>query len=158
MDLHSKEKLFDELVNGCRKLIASKSAREEVLQGICQLLADKVDYFDWVGFYLVDPERERQLLLGPYVGAHTDHDRIAFGQGICGQAADTEETFVIQDVRKEDNYLACSLDVRSEIVVPIFAKGKVVGELDIDSHRLAPFDDTDRNYLERICSDLAVLF
>lgn len=111
-----------------------------------------------MGFYLVDPQAERELILGPYVGAPTEHTRIAFGQGICGQAAETEMTFIVPDVALESNYLSCSPMVRSEIVIPILYQDRVVGELDIDSHTLAPFTDEDRAFLEQVCQRVAGLF
>lgn len=133
-------------------------SRDEKLQDICRYLADEVEVFDWVGFYLVDPEADRELVLGPYVGEETDHTRIPFGTGICGQAADTEETFVVQDVSKADNYLACSVDVKSEIVVPVMKNGKFVAELDIDSHTRNAMTDEHRNLLEEICDIIVSLF
>lgn len=84
--------------------------------------------------------------------------RIHFGEGICGQAAERKETFIVQDVSKETNYLSCSLKVKSEMVVPIFKNGKVVGELDIDSHTLSPFTSDDREFLENVCSIVSSLF
>ena len=147
----NKKEQFEEIVSEVREIVNGTQDREEKLQQICKLLRDQVDYYDWVGFYLVDPQKERELVLGPYIGEPTDHTRIAFGQGICGQAAEREETFIIQDVSKEDNYLSCSIAVKSEIVVPVFKNGKIAGELDIDSHRLEPFTEEDRQYLEEIC-------
>ncbi len=91
------------------------------------------------------------------MGAPTDHTRIPFGKGICGQAAATENTFIVQDVTLETNYLSCSPDVRSEIVVPILKDGVVVGELDIDSHALAPFTDQDQAFLDAVCAQVAPL-
>lgn len=132
--------------------------KEAKLQNICQLLSDKIDVFDWVGFYLVDPDADRELVLGPYVGEATDHTRIAFGKGICGQAAETNETFVVQDVSKEDNYLACSIHVKAEIVVPIKKDGKFVAELDIDSHTKDSITEAHRQMLEEICEIIAPLF
>jgi L-methionine (R)-S-oxide reductase len=123
----------------------------ERLQEICVLLNKNLEYYDWVGFYLVDPTEERMLELGPYVGAPTDHTRIPFGTGICGQAAETLDTFVVPDVSKASNYLACSLTVKSEIVIPIMKGTDFWGELDIDSHRLDNFSPEHRDLLERIC-------
>ena len=100
------------------------------------MLKGKVEHYDWVGFYLVDETAAHQLVLGPFVGDLTDHVEIAFGQGVCGQAAEIGQTFVVQDVMAETNYLSCSDSVKSEIVVPIFKDGHLVGELDIDSHTL----------------------
>lgn len=135
-----------------------EKSRDEKLQYICELLADYVEVFDWVGFYLVDPESDRELVLGPYVGEETEHTRISFGKGICGQAAETNETFMVQDVSQEDNYLACSVEVQAEIVVPIKKGGKFVGELDIDSHTKDSLTDDHRELLEEICEIVAQLF
>ncbi|MBN2002132.1 MAG: GAF domain-containing protein [Anaerolineae bacterium] len=149
---------FEQLLSGIREIIARDADRDTRLRAVCEALAQAVPHYNWVGFYLVDPAQARELVLGPFVGAPTEHTQIAFGQGICGQAAATEMTFVIQDVSQETNYLSCSPSVKSEIVVPIFKEGVVVGELDIDSHRLAPFGAEDRAFLEAVCAKLAQLF
>lgn len=133
-------------------------SRDEKLAEVCRLLDREFDIFDWTGFYLVDPEADRELVLGPYVGEPTDHTRIPFGKGICGQAAETNETFVVQDVSKEDNYLACSIHVQAEIVVPIKKDGTFVAELDIDSHTKDAITEEHRLLLEKICQILAKLF
>jgi GAF domain-containing protein len=138
-----------------RKILDSPRSREARLQAICEELKTAGPHYDWVGFYLVDSEVEGELVLGPYAGEPTEHVRIKFGQGICGQAASTRETFVIQDVTQETNYLSCSPDVKSEIVLPIFNEDELVGELDIDSHDLAPFSEADRRLLDRICRWIA---
>jgi len=119
------------------------------LHAWCRLLHDEVEHYQWVGFYIAEPER-RELRLDAYVGDPTDHVRIAYGKGICGQAAETLKTFVVQDVAEESNYLSCSLHVKSEVVVPLFHKGCFVGELDIDSHFVAPFTEWDSRLLEAI--------
>lgn len=124
-------------------------SRDEKLRRVCELLASQVPHYDWVGFYLVG-ERGDELVLGPFVGEPTEHVRIPFGRGVCGRAAVELRTIVVQDVSKETNYLACSPLVKSEIVVPIFKEGKFVGELDIDSHELAPFTEEDRKFLEKV--------
>lgn len=139
-------------------IVKGPGGRDVKLARICSLLEANVSHYDWVGFYLVNPEAERELILGPYVGAPTDHTRITFGNGICGQAAETESTFIVQDVMLESNYLSCSPDVRSEVVVPVFCSGNVVGELDIDSHALSPFTDEDRAFLEQVCREVSGLF
>lgn len=146
------------LLNQVDKLLEHESTTEEKLQQICELLHQKVDVFDWVGFYLVDPEAERELVLGPYVGEETDHTRIPFGKGICGQAADTLETYVIQDVSKEDNYLACSVDVKAEIVVPLLKGDTLIGELDVDSHTQDSLTEEHRQLLEEVCKKVATLY
>ncbi len=150
---------FSTLLAAVRRIVAAEGTdRDTKLHAICTLLEREVAHYDWVGFYLTDPARERELALGPFVGAPTEHTRIAFGQGICGQAADTEMTFVIQDVSQETNYLSCSPHVKSEIVVPIFKDGAVVGEIDIDSHALAPFSEADSFFLEQVAALVAALF
>ncbi|MCU0798392.1 MAG: GAF domain-containing protein [Candidatus Thermoplasmatota archaeon] len=121
------------------------------LLSVCKVLSGTVPHYDWVGFYLVDPEKDRELVLGPFVGAPTEHVRIPFGKGICGQAAATGMLFLVPDVLKEGNYLSCSPDVRSEIVVPILDGDRVLGELDIDSHMMDPFDGWDRELLGSVC-------
>jgi GAF domain-containing protein len=135
-----------------------EKSRNDKLQDICQFLADEIDVFDWVGFYLVDPDANRELVLGPYVGEATDHTRIPFGTGICGQAAETNETFVVQDVSQEDNYLACSVEVEAEIVVPVRKNGEFVAELDIDSHTKDSLTEEHQKLLEEVCTIVAELF
>ena len=152
------EQIVGTLLDAVRRLMAGQGTREEKLAAICQILQDKVKHYDWVGFYLVDEAEARRLVLGPFVGDPTDHVKIAFGQGICGQAAEIGQTFVVQDVMAETNYLSCSDSVKSEIVVPILKDGRIVGELDIDSHTLAPFSAEDRALLEQICEQVAESF
>lgn len=156
------ETLFQEyriLLSQIKKTVDNpEKSRNDKLQDICQLLADEIDIFDWVGFYLVDSDADRELVLGPYVGEATVHTRIPFGTGICGQAAETNETFVVQDVSEEDNYLACSVDVEAEIVVPVRKNGEFVAELDIDSHTKDSLTDEHRDLLEEVCSIITPLF
>ena len=140
------------------KIIDGSDTRNEKLRAICELLDSRVDVFDWTGFYLASKDEDRILELGPYVGEPTDHTRIPYGTGICGQAAETLDTFVVQDVSKADNYLACSVDVKSEIVVPIMKNGQFVGELDIDSHTLNAITPEIRELCETICKKLAEIF
>jgi L-methionine (R)-S-oxide reductase len=139
-------------------IISGDGTRDEKLLNICELLDREVDLFDWTGFYLASEQEEKMLELGPYVGEPTDHTRIPYGTGICGQAAETLDTFVIQDVSQADNYLACSVDVKSEIVVPIMKGNRFIGELDIDSHTLNAMTPEIRTLCEEICKKLAVLF
>ncbi len=149
----------EKLIKNTRNIVQDKALnRDDKLQQISELLADNVPSFDWVGFYLVDPEAERELVLGPYVGEETDHTRIPFGTGICGQAADTHETFVVQDVSEADNYLACSVHVKAEVVVPIMKEGEFVAELDIDSHTKNAITEEHRQMLEEICVITAEIF
>lgn len=153
-----KQWQFPGIVSEVEQMVRVNENREATLQAICQLLHDHIDYYHWVGFYLVDPQKDRELYLGPYVGEPTEHTRIPFGKGICGQAADKETTFVIQDVSRENNYLSCSAQVKSEIVVPMFKNSRVIGQIDIDSHVLSPFSEADQKLLERICELAASMF
>lgn len=128
--------------------------KEEKLQKVCQLLDQEISYFNWTGFYFRDGDKE-ELVLGPYVGAATDHTRIPFGKGICGQVAVSNETFVVPNVNEQDNYLSCSIDTKAEIVVPIIKNGENIGQIDIDSHTLNPFTKEDREMLEWLCDEIA---
>ena len=127
---------------------------EDKLQKICQLLDQEISYFNWTGFYFKNGDKE-ELILGPYVGAETDHTIIPFGKGICGQVAVSKETFVVPDVHDQDNYLSCSIDTKAEIVVPIIKNGENIGQIDIDSHTLDPFTTEDREMLEWLCDEIA---
>ena len=149
---------FDALLREVTAIVDGPGAAHERAQALCERLRERVDHYDWVGFYLVDPHAERELVLGPYAGAPTEHTRIAFGSGICGQAAETERPFVVQDVSQETNYLSCGVHVRSEIVLPMFKDGALIGELDIDSHALAPFTADDAAFLGAVCDLAAKLF
>lgn len=140
------------------KIIHTGHVREKKLQSLCELLDKEVDVFNWTGFYLASTTEERMLELGPYVGEATDHTRIPYGTGICGQAAETLDTFVVQDVKKAENYLACSIDVQSEIVVPIMKGETFVGELDIDSHTQNAITPDLRELCEKICKELSSIF
>ncbi len=124
------------------------------LQHICKLLEANVAYYDWVGFYFKNGDKH-ELKLGPYVGAPTDHDIIPFGKGICGQVALSNENFVVPDVSAQDNYLACSISVKAEIVVPIFVNGENIGQIDIDSGTINPFTKKDEQFLEFVCTEIA---
>ena len=132
-------------------------SRDEKLQAICQFLNENVAHYNWVGFYFANHEN-RTLHLGPYVGAPTDHTEIPFGKGICGQVAESNANFVVPDVAAQDNYIACSFTVKSEIVVPLFVNGINIGQIDIDSHVLDPFTEEDERFLEFVNSEVAELF
>jgi L-methionine (R)-S-oxide reductase len=147
----NKADLFLYLLERVQEAVDSLEDRDAKLLRICRVLADGWPAFDWVGFYLVDGHR-KELVLGPYVGEATEHVRIPFGQGICGQVAETGKTLVVADVGQEANYLACSPSVRSEIVVPIFAEGTVIGQLDIDSHTPDAFGPDERAFVEQVAA------
>ena len=153
--MEDRKALFERLEARIVDILEGSGDREARMGAICRLLRDEVEHYDWVGFYLVNPARKRMLRLGPYEGAPTEHTDIAFGQGICGQAADRGETFIVPNVAKENNYLSCNPRVRSEIVVVMARDGNILGELDIDSHRLNPFTSEDRRFLERVAGLVA---
>ncbi|MFX1485828.1 MAG: GAF domain-containing protein [Promethearchaeota archaeon] len=150
--MNEKKSLFKILIQKTVGILNDERGENRKLKEICRLLKDNVTYYDWVGFYSVDRKGEKELVLGPFEGEPTEHVRIPFGKGICGQAADTEKTYIVQNVKKESNYLSCSPKVKSEIVVPISRGGRVVGEIDVDSHTLSPFTEEDREFLEKISS------
>lgn len=132
-------------------------SRDEKLLSVCQLLQDNIDYYNWVGFYFANHDT-KTLHLGPYVGAETDHTVIPFGKGICGQVAVSNDNFVVPDVAAQDNYIACSFTVKSEIVVPLFVDGKNIGQIDIDSHVIDPFTVADERFLEFVNQEIAKTF
>lgn len=123
---------------------------DDVLRAVVDTLHERFEHYSWVGIYFVEGE---ELVLGPWRGPQaTEHVRIPVGQGICGAAAASGQTAVVDDVRSDDRYLACFASTRSEIVVPIVYEGMVVGEIDIDSDEPAAFDDEDRSFLERVAT------
>lgn len=132
----------------------SKKTVNERLLNICELLEAHIDYYNWVGFYFRNGDKE-ELLLGPYVGEPTDHTVIPFGKGICGQVAVSNANFVVPDVAAQDNYIACSITVKAEIVVPVFVDGKNIGQIDIDSNTPDPFTEADELFLEFVCGAVA---
>ena len=148
---------IQKLLRNVDAILLEKGSRDEALLAIAQLLSEKVEHYNWVGFYIANKD-EPMLHLGPYVGAPTDHTDIPFGKGVCGQVAESGDALVIQDVNAESNYLSCSIDVKSEVVFPINKDGKFVAQLDIDSHALSPFGDEDTELLETICQRLEKLF
>src|SRR5277367_4874955 len=132
------------------ELAKNAPSARQLMSEIVELLHERLLKFNWVGFYMLEtlPGQPPILVLGPFQGAMTPHTRIPLHQGICGAAASTGKTVLVDDVSLDPRYLACSLETKSEIVVPVFAHGKVVGELDIDSHFPAAFKDEDRDLVE----------
>jgi len=131
--------------------------RDEKLLQLCHLLEENIDYYDWVGFYFRNGDKE-ELILGPYAGEETDHTVIPFGRGICGQVAVSGKNFVVPDVHAQDNYIACSITVKSEIVVPLFVNDENIGQIDIDSNITDAFTDLDERFLEFVNAEVAKLF
>jgi GAF domain-containing protein len=144
----------DVLSNKIDIIIASKSSKEEKLQAICDFLENEISYYDWVGFYFKNGDKQ-ELKLAQYTGEETEHTIIPFGKGICGQVAVTNENFVVQDVSEQDNYISCGWKVKSEIVIPIFVNGENIGQIDIDSHTANTFSAKDEKLLEYICEKVS---
>jgi len=145
---------FNELKTKISNLISNSSSLDTTLMDVCKLLKSSISYYDWVGFYFKNGEKE-ELKIGPYAGAITDHTIIPFGKGICGQVAVSNENLVVPDVNSQDNYIACSLSVKSEIVVPLFVNNINIGQIDIDSNTADPFTPEDERFLEFVCESVA---
>ncbi len=137
--MHVASKM-DEVRNEVIELARTAPTAQDLMQKMVKLLHERVLKYNWVGFYMLEPgAKPPMLVLGAFEGAMTPHVRIPLNQGICGAAASSGQTVIVDDVSKDPRYLACSLETKSEIVVPVFAHDRVVGELDIDSHFLAAF-------------------
>lgn len=147
-----QKEIFDGILNDFKLYLKEPREGREAMHYVCNLINNRLDYYDWVGFYMVSKTEDQMLELGPYVGEHTDHVKIPFGKGICGQTAETQETFLIGDVSAEDNYIACSIHVKSEIVVPMFKNDLMIGQIDIDSSVINAFNEADEIFLKEICS------
>ncbi|WP_339916883.1 GAF domain-containing protein [Yeosuana marina] len=147
--------IFETLKPQVKSIVSNNQiSLNERLLDVCKLLETSIDYYNWVGFYFRNGDKE-ELILGPYVGAPTDHTVIPFGKGICGQVAISNENFVVPDVSAQDNYIACSITVKAEIVVPIFVNGNNIGQIDIDSNTPDPFTEDDERFLEFVCAEIA---
>jgi GAF domain-containing protein len=146
---------LQELKNNINTITESNSVKEEKLQQICDYLASEVSYYDWVGFYFKNGDKD-ELKLAQYNGEPTDHTIIPFGKGICGQVAVSNENFIVQDVQEQDNYISCGWKVKAEIVIPIFVNNENIGQIDIDSHTINPFTSDDELLLKYICEKVAL--
>ncbi|HTS06502.1 MAG TPA: GAF domain-containing protein [Candidatus Eisenbacteria bacterium] len=145
---------IDELRTEVTALADETTSGQELMLAMAKLLHNRMLKYNWVGFYMLEPGAQPPMLvLGAFEGAMTPHTRIPLNQGICGAAASSGETVVVDDVNKDPRYLACSLETKSEIVVPLFVHGKVVGELDIDSHFPAAFT-AEHQELVQHCANL----
>ncbi|MCR4374848.1 MAG: GAF domain-containing protein [Acidobacteria bacterium] len=137
-----------------RAIAAAPDGHEAMVETVA-LLRARLPHYTWAGIYVLEGD---ELVLGPYLGKPSPHTRIPLGRGICGAAAAERATIVVDDVHSDPRYLACSIETRSEIVVPIMTAGansRVLGELDIDSDRPAAFGQSDRDLLEAVAALLA---
>lgn len=133
-----------------RELSSVAPSLDALETGVVEAIAKELPHYNWTGFYMFDPGDAETLVLGSFAGEPTPHVRIPVSEGICGAAVATGETVVVDDVNADPRYLSCSIKTKSEIVVPIYAQGKVVGEIDIDSHAQAAFTEMDRRFLEEV--------
>lgn len=143
---------FDDIREQLEAAIRRAATPADAMQETVRILKDQMPDYSWVGIYLLDRD---ELVLGPYLGKPSPHTRIRLDQGICGAAARQKETVIVDNVDADPRYLACSLDTRSEIVVPIMRGAQVLGEIDIDSDRKAAFGQADRELLESAAAALA---
>lgn len=137
---------FNELKTTIQVILDKNLSVDDTLQEICNYLQTIVNEYDWVGFYFKNGTKD-ELILKQFAGEPTDHTIIPFGKGICGQVAVSNENFIVPDVSAQDNYIACSFTVKSEIVIPMFIEGKNIGQIDIDSHTINAFTNEDEEFL-----------
>jgi GAF domain-containing protein len=154
MPTTTKDEKFLEIRRQALQFSNESTSADKLMEQITTLLNAQMLKYNWVGFYMLDSSANPpELVLGHYRGAMTPHTRIPLHQGICGAAASSGKTVVVDDVKQDSRYLACSLETKSEIVVPVFVNGKVAGELDIDSHFPAAFTREDQDLVE-YCAEL----
>ncbi|MCP2239926.1 GAF domain-containing protein [Thermoanaerobacterium thermosaccharolyticum] len=142
-----KKVIFERLLPMVEKASREIDDLDYFYHEVVKILDSNVPYYNWTGFYFM---QDGLLQLGPYIGRPTEHVKIKVGQGICGRAVAENSTIVVDDVTKEENYLACSIETKSEIVVPIRVGDEIIGEIDIDSDEKSAFDDDDRRFLEAV--------
>ena len=147
---------INRLKNKVDSIFANTNTTNEKLKAICDVLESEISYYDWVGFYFKNGDKD-ELKLGQYTGEETEHTIIPFGKGICGQVAISNQNFVVQDVSNQENYISCGWKVKSEIVIPIFVNKENIGQIDIDSHTANVFTDKDEQLLEYICRKVGAI-
>ena len=149
--------ILDTLKPQLTAIIEDKTAAvDHRLQNVCKLLTQQISYYDWVGFYFAN-HATKTLHLKAYSGAPTEHTVIEFGKGICGQVAVSNKNFVVPDVKAQDNYIACSISVKAEIVIPLFKNGTNIGQIDIDSNTQDPFTKIDEDFLTWLNEKVATI-
>jgi L-methionine (R)-S-oxide reductase len=154
MSTTSNTSQIEEVRKVLPRLSSEARSADQLMDNITRLLFDKMLKYNWAGFYMLEPGADPPMLvLGHFQGAMTPHTRIPLNRGICGAAASLGRTVVVDDVRSDPRYLACSVETKSEIVVPVFLREQVAGELDIDSHFPAAFGFEDRELVE-YCAQL----
>ena len=141
-----------DLARQMTEAIDSAADAESAMTEAVRLMKENLPYYSWAGIYLLEGD---ELVLGPYLGKPSPHTRIPLNRGICGAAASQKATIIVDDVNSDPRYLACSLETKSEIVVPIMRGDRVLGEIDIDSDQPAAFTGRDRELLETVAAALA---
>ncbi|PID67867.1 MAG: histidine kinase [Flavobacteriia bacterium] len=150
--------IYDTTLVQIEQLVNNKDLdRHDILQRICDVLQNTYQHYDWVGFYLAN-KAQKTLHLEAFAGEPTTHDTIPFGKGICGQVAVSNQVFLVPDVTLQNNYIACSPAVKSEIVVPLWVNGDNIGQIDIDSHTDNAFSPEDETFLIAVNKLVAQLF
>ncbi|MFC6646012.1 GAF domain-containing protein [Granulicella cerasi] len=147
------QELFSQIISEVRAFAQTAPSLTALQEFVVELIPTRLSYYNWTGFYMLDPDDETMLVLGAFHGAATEHTRIPVTQGICGAAVAQDATVIVDDVNSDPRYLACSLETKSEIVVPIRVNGKAIGEIDIDSHDPAAFSAADSVFLEE-CAEI----
>ena len=144
------------IINKTEKILNKKSHDlKGALDEICKLLKAEISYFDWVGFYFAN-HIKKELILKSYAGIKTDHVIIPFGKGVCGQVEVLNKNFIVPNVDLKDNYIPCNINVKSEVVIPIFLNGNNIGQIDVDSNSIDPFTKKDIGLLEAICEQVSI--
>lgn len=155
MEKVEKEEIYRSILQSIeQKLLQMEDITAQKMYMIVVDQLSTIPYFNWTGIYLLDKEKN-ELVLDYYVGKPTEHTHIPVGRGVCGSAVVEGIDKIVEDVTKEDNYLACSLETRSEIVVLIENKTEILGQIDVDSDEIAAFDKIDQKYLHQV-SDLII--
>ena len=143
--------MYDILLKEIKLYLETSSSLEESLKWICNLLKKRVQKYHWVGYYMND-EKNKRLVLKCFSGKPTSHKIIPYGKGVCGQVANKKKTIIVDDVESEENYISCNIDVKSEIVVPLFLNNIIMGQIDIDSNFPSAFNSHDELFLIEINS------
>jgi len=155
LDLDLVKTPYPDILKEIIKLVDRSKDMDETLKRCLEILKSKFKKYDWIGIYIRDKDN---LVLGPYIGKPTEHTVIPITEGICGSAVREGDTIIVDDVREDSRYIACSLETRSEIVVPIFKDNIPIAEIDIDSDTISAFDDNDRMFLEKVAEIISELF
>lgn len=155
MEKIEKERLYRLILQSIKhKLLQIEDITAQKMYMVVVDQLSAIPYFNWTGIYLLNKEKN-ELVLDYYVGKTTEHTHIPVGRGVCGSAVVDKTDKIVEDVTTEDNYLACSLETRSEIVILIQNKTEIIGQIDVDSDDVAAFDETDQKYLRQV-SDLII--